>query len=104
MGLLTAGRKRPGDHYLHMWTMPMIRPISTCHTFDVLVMLRWFLTLFIHTLQEEIPYDIEVLMALIMKTACHMGCDDMQYDISVPNQCTIYGWKMSNVMKLHQHC
>jgi len=71
--------------------MPMIRPISTCDTSDLLVMLRWFSTLFIHTFQEEIPYDIEVLMALIMKTACHMGCDDTQYDKSVPNQRIIYG-------------
>jgi len=54
-------------------------------------MIRWFSTLFIHTLQEEIPYDIEVLMALIMKTACLMGCDDMQHGSSVSNQRTIYG-------------
>jgi hypothetical protein len=39
-----------------------------------------------------------------MKSACHMGCDDTQHDRSVPNQRTIYGWKMSDVMKLHQHC
>ena len=44
-----------------------------------------------YTSEEEIPYDIEVLMALIMKTACHIGCDDTQYDRSVPNQRTIYG-------------
>jgi len=71
--------------------MPMIRPIPTCDTSDVSVKLRWFSTLFIHTLQEEIPYDIEVLMALIMKIACHMGCDDTQYGRSVPNQRTTYG-------------
>jgi len=73
----------------------MIRPISKRDTFDVSDVLRWFSTLFIHTLQEEIPYDIEVLMALIMKTACLMGCDDTQYGRSVPNQRTIYGRKMA---------
>jgi len=96
MSLLTAGRKRPSDHYLHMWTMPMIRPISTHDVFDVSEMLRWFSTLFIHTFQEEIPYDIEVLMALIIKNACLMGCDDTQYGRNVPNQCTMYGRKMAS--------
>jgi hypothetical protein len=71
--------------------MSLIGPISTPDIFDVSVMLRWLSTLFIHTLHEEVPYDIEVLMALIMKTACLMGCDDMQYGRSVPNQRTIYG-------------
>lgn len=54
-------------------------------------MLRWFMTLFIQTLQEEIPYDIEVLMALIMKTACLMGRDNIQSGRNVPNQRTIHG-------------
>jgi hypothetical protein len=76
--------------------MPMIRPISTHDIFDVSDMLRWFSTLFIHTLQEEMPYNIEVLMALITKTACLMGCDDMQYGRNVPNQHTIYGCKMAS--------
>jgi len=71
--------------------MPMIRSISTHDTSVLSDMIRWFSTLFIHTLQEEIPYDIEVLMALIMKTACLMGCDDMQHGSSVSNQRTIYG-------------
>ena len=52
------------------------------------------------------PHDTEVLMALIMKTACLMGCDDTQYPTNA--QHIVEKWHlshaMSNVMKLHQHC
>jgi hypothetical protein len=84
----------------------MIRPITTHDTFDVSVMLRWLSTLFNHKLQVEMPHDTEVLMALIMKTACLMGCDDTQYPTNA--QHIVEKWHlshaMSNVMKLHQHC